>query len=333
MSISVIGTAAASTGLAFTSAAVLTSSQTWTHPGGPTAVDPKPVYVIVAGAGGGGAGGTFAVPGSTSTNAVVVGGGGGGAGYVVEGMFSVTSSVSVTVGAAGTGGAGSSGGSSYSSGSSGSAGGSSSFGSMLAFGGNGGDGGNAFVGNGNGEFMKWARGGSLGGGIYSQTISSGNGDSYGESASYKAGQSDFTTSTSGHYPYIALAQNQPFFVTLMGSYVVGSAVSDTTGVRVYEASNLLATGGRGGYYGTNNGAGANRTLSGLTAENGVLGTGGSSGTFIIGSSGTVTATAGSVGSGYSAGGGGGGCAILKGSGTAVSGAGGNGAPGVVIVLY
>jgi hypothetical protein len=333
MSISVIGTAAASTGLAFTSAAVLTSSQTWTHPGGPTAVDPKPVYVIIAGAGGGGASGTFAVPANTSTNACVIGGGGGGAGYVVEGMFSVTSSVSVTVGAAGTGGAGSSGGSSYSNGNNGTSGGNSSFGSMLAFGGDGGDGGNAFVGVGTGEFMKWARGGSLGGGIYSQTLTSGNGDSYGESSVWKAGQSDFVTNTNGHTPTIALAQNQPMLISMNQSYTVGSPVNDATGVRIFEASNLLATGGRGGYYGTNNGAGANRTLPALTAYSGVLGTGGSSGTFIIGSSGTVTATAGAVGSGYSAGGGGGGCAILKGSGTAVSGAGGNGAPGVVIVLY
>ncbi len=110
-----------------------TSSDTWTKPDGLTEL-----VVVCVGAGGGGGSGRKGASGTNRT-----GGGGGGGGAIVKKRFlasDLSSSVSITIGAGGSGGAAQT--TNSSNGSAGSAGGDTSFGTyIIAKAGNGGLGG------------------------------------------------------------------------------------------------------------------------------------------------------------------------------------------------
>ena len=129
MSISVFPVPAASS--LYSRVAIITSSQTWTHPDSPSVSNPKPVKAIVIGGGGGGGSGMAC--GSNNESNRATGGGGGGSGCVALFDGYVTAGVSITIGSGGSGGAGvSSSTNNLTSGVSGTSGGNTSFGNVTA---------------------------------------------------------------------------------------------------------------------------------------------------------------------------------------------------------
>jgi hypothetical protein len=84
---------------------VITSSTTWTHPDGASTSSPKEVFVVAVGGGGGGGGGGAHNTSSSGTARSSNGGSGGGSGALVVQKYFVKQPVAITIGAGGVGGA------------------------------------------------------------------------------------------------------------------------------------------------------------------------------------------------------------------------------------
>jgi hypothetical protein len=330
----------------FNRSAILTNTQTWTHPDSPSANNPLRVFVIVVAGGGGGASGATA----TGANAAIFGGWGGGSGYVLPAATVVTSSVSVTVGAGGTGGAGvsRSGASGITVGTSGNAGGDSSFGNILAKGGRPGYFGyhTDTVARDEGQRGYF--------GAYADKFSMG-GSGGGVCAFGVVNSEDTTGGSFGNSSHRGLAgvprpRNLQIINSQNGTDYAwgiqeGLGINNGNSLSYYNSTNnqlyaspvnvpndlsMFQSGGGGG-----GGNVFNTPVTGGPGGYGLLGNGGA-GTdrSILNTAGAATNTAAS-GNGYGGGGGGSGSARsnLSNNGSSSTGSGGAGAPGAVIVYY
>jgi hypothetical protein len=275
--------------------ATVTSSTTWSHPEGASALSPKEVFVVAIGGGGGGGSGAIRVYTSGTTIYPLWGGGGGGSSGASFGKTTITGSIPITIGAGGAGGA-----------------------AVTPVTNN-----NSILGN-----------AGLAGG-FSQFQTSGTNSLFTFRAiNGRGGQRGSTVSVPDQFsPTPSLVQgggggNQGGEGSVIASQFATDAVNF-----VFKNDAVLNSfipgaggGGAGHWYNGNNGYNF-PSLSGYGGKGLVhpIGTGGNGGT----SEGTRS---GANATGYGSGGGGGGGAVAFGLG-ASSGAGGNGAPGVVYIYY
>jgi len=289
--------------------AVISSSQTWTHPDGASSTSPKPVFVIAVGGGGGGGSGASQgqFDSSSYLNNVIGGGGGGGAGNIEAFENLVYAPVTVTIGAGGSGGTGIGNGGSQGPGNPGSNGGNTSFGTdaidsqvripILALGGQGGQTG-AFVQNIQATANAYIRSapGGVGSSIGGEGIIIG---SFFDKAGYSAG---------------AFGSGFPGFLSAAGGGGAGIYVADnSTGV----PRRKLSIRGLGGRALTGNGGDG-----GIAVLNAVIGN------VFGGTGGSATAVGGGGG-----GGGAGGNTQPSGTNQGVGGTGGAGGAGRVYIYH
>lgn len=311
----------------------LTTSGTWAHPDGYASA--RLVKVLMYGGGGGGGGGAAVASTGTGSTRTFTSGIGGGSGFVAYQEFLVSADTTYTIGAGGVGSAASTTSGAIIWSGSGGTGGSTTFGPLTATGGSGGRHGGELNSVTSEQWHIGAQGGQISpyqnqrtdwprstwsptGAGYPASI--GLQFEKGSSWRYYNGASlnvdmrgnqtgPISTSTnsapfnsySGPYPYWALLAN--------AGWNGGQVAIDSGAVTGFTASaDELA--GTGRFPGGQNGA--NRVVA----------------------SGTLTGNAGlSPASGFSGGGGGGGSAVITGSGTATSGKGGDGLPGMIEIWY
>lgn len=312
----------------------LTTSGTWAHPDGYAAA--RLIKVLMYGGGGGGGGGAAGANQGTSGTKTFTSGIGGGSGFVVYQEFLVSADTTYTIGAGGVGTAGSTTSGTVIWVGSGGTGGSTTFGTLTASGGSGG-----------------RHGGDLNSVTSEQWHSGANG---GQVSPYQNQRTDWARSTwsptGAGYPasigiqyekgsswrnYNGASLNIDFRGNQTGPMSNGSTSAGPFGSYSgpYEYWALLANAGwNGGQIAVDSGA-----LTGFTGSaSELIGNGrfpgGQNGANRVAASGTLTGNAGSSpASGYAGGGGGGGSTVVTGSGTATSGAGGNGAPGMIEIWY
>jgi hypothetical protein len=298
-----------------------TSSGTFIHPDGYSS--PRLVYVVAMGAGGGGGSGGVRGANATGTAAAANGGGGGGSGLVYAGYCYVTANTTVTIGAAGTGGTSVSDGASGFAGNSGNNGGITYFGALSVKGGIGGGGGQTNTQN-TYPYSVGGSGSNPGGFAAASPAKTGTVPEIGgDGGSYGEGYYFAPSGSSSRYG--ALGANGGLRT------LIATGTGTDSPIQNVMANNLPWISGGGGsgasvYSNTVNGT-ANGGAGGVGLYTG--GTGGL-GRIVVG--GTSTADNGATPTGYAAGGGGGGAALSTTT-TATSGAGGNGAPGYVMVWY
>lgn len=291
--------------------AVLTSSQTWTHPDGASAEDPKEIFVIArSGGGGGGSGVAIRVTGSDQPAVRGTAGGGGGAGAVIAQKLFVTQNVSVTVGSGGAGG---------------SAVTTTAIRQYLD-GDNGGFGGNTILSQStdlmNSIFAPGGHGGESG-------RANLNNSSLGQIYSYYLNSKGGLGSSVGGEAQWPLAQTNNAFNGLPGS-------SQARGMDALGQSSIMAQlssgsgGGGGSVYSVASGGNFRGNLGGAGGAS-THGNGGAGGNAEYSNHGSLLAQSGGNATGNSAGGGGGGSVIANSNVT--SGAGGNGSAGQVIIYY
>ena len=349
-----------------------TSSGTFVHPDG--YATPRLVRVQAWGGGGGGASGSatlypWGITATASNFWYACGGGGGNSGYYRDVTFYVSANSTVVVGAGGTGGAAvvqttAAGG--QTAGLNGTRGGASTFGGWLNADG-GGFGYNYGASNTGTTRYSYtgatSDGGSMGGLSWSSpsAVTSENNTTYAlhgsnfgngnvaynnqNQAFGNSGQAG-TWQGSGNGVTSVVNNDQAWlfnYISNIGWYWTTQGHPRFKQRQGDALSPYIAPGGQAG-------GGCNIQTSSATAiggngnfnpqaidiyQTGMVGTAGTGGTFGYALNGTVSATAGGAGVGYSAGGGGGGGALSYQTGafTVTSGAGGAGAPGLVIVSY
>lgn len=283
----------------YTRIATVASSGTWDHPDGYSSA--RPIRVICIAGGGGGGSGSIRV--TTAANAQNSGGGGGSGSIYIQDTF-ISSQATITIGAGGTGGAGV-----------------TQTGVGNKTGNSGTDGGDTIF-SATGVYLRtlnedlidgWGTmGGSGGLGSGSHGASAGH---WGNSTSVstksgKFGSSPERNAYSTLYPGTGFQIPNAFAPYLSGGGAKGGPCSTSAG--------LAASPAGVGFMGNNGGAG-------------------SIGVFSSTANGTATSSVGSAAVGYGGGGGGSGAAVVFNatvtSAVATSGAGGNGAPGVVYIYY
>lgn len=299
---------------------VFLTSGTWTKP-----VGAQQVAATVLGAGAG-AGGAASVPGAVdATPASGCGGGGGGYAKISFVASAVAATIAITVGAAGVGGAGATTGNGgpQINGSPGTDGGSSSFGTLVvANGGTHGAGGNSST----------IPGGA--GGTVTHTGGSGTTETGGAGGANEASNLGNTTNNVGGSTTNAGPGGG-------GGGYIKNAVGGLSGISPAGGSSAAGAGGVGGTQiavqsatATAGPGGNGASVPASTPEGGGGGGGGGAALNFTVLPNTFVATGGAGGNGgqYGAGGGGGGCAMGTDSSAAkISGPGGNGAPGIVVV--
>jgi hypothetical protein len=312
----------------------LTTSGTWTHPDG--YAEPRLVKVLMYGGGGGGGGGSASANQGTSSTRTHTSGIGGGSGFVVYQEFLVSANTTYTIGAGGVGSAGSTTSGAVIWTASGGTGGSTTFGPLTATGGSGGRHGGDLNSISSESWHVGAQGGQASPYQNQRTDWARNTWAI-TGAGYPAGINFQFEKGSSWRNYNGASLNVDIRGNQTGPISTGSSSAGpfASYSGPYEYWALLANAGwNGGQVAENSGA-----VTGFTATDAELaGTGrfpgGQNGANRAAASGSLTANAGSSpASGFSGGGGGGGSAVVMGAGTATSGAGGNGAPGMIEIWY
>jgi hypothetical protein len=310
----------------------LTTSGTWVHPDGYASA--RLVKVLMYGGGGGGGGGSASANQGTSTTRTYTSGIGGGSGFIVYQDFLVSADTTYTIGAGGVGSNGSTTSGAVIWTQSGGTGGSTTFGPLTAAGGSGGRHGGLLDSISSEQGHSGANGGQVSPYQNQRTdwprsTWSPTGAGYPASISYQFEKGSSWRNYNGASVNVDFRGNQtgPISATTANSY------SSYSGPYEYWA--LLANAGwHGGQVAENSGA-----VTGFTATAAeLIGTGrfpgGQNGANRSAASGSLTANAGSSpASGFSGGGGGGGSAVVMGAGTATSGKGGDGLPGMIEIWY